>query len=221
MKNIFTSIWFLGLIIAVPTVILIPDIFSKYKISLMSRSPESTNEYRIYYKDLDGNGNKEKIISFKNNVNQLAFQHFNKDGGIANQLNFKYNYSPSLSHIFFGDVNQNNLQEVYGFTLKNDSLYLSWVEPYPSQNEVNNHQFISKIGTYNNGEMNFAITHFEITDVDNDKKNEILFSIEAGYSLTPRVFFSQKMEFYLNHRISVLMQTDLLLMIWIMTVKLR
>jgi hypothetical protein len=188
-KQIFLSVWLPGLIITVPLVLLLPDIFSKYKIDLIAQEPvQFKDAYKIYFEDLDGSGVKQKVTSFCNSSGQLSVQFHNDNGGMVNQINFRNAFSEKLLNIFFGDVNGNGYPEIYGFTMKNDSMYLNWNEPYPLQqvNPSGSH-FIAKIGTFENGKIDISIERFIIADLENDGKNEILFSIITGYSKKPRI----------------------------------
>ena len=128
-KHLIPSVWVLGLIIAVPVIIFMPDLFNKYKTSLfLQESAAHQMPYRIYFRDLDGNGVRQKIYSFQNGSGQLAFQYFGDDGRMMNQINFKKKYSSALSYLVFADADENGLNEVYGFTIEKDSLFLNWKE---------------------------------------------------------------------------------------------
>ena len=190
-KQIVTSIWFLALIIAIPVIVFLPDIFSKYQTDLLFKQPTDSNIIHIYFEDLNGDGTIEKITCHKNSVNELAFQLHSEDGAIKSQHNFNYNYFYRINNIYFGDIDDNGQQEIYGFTLKKDSLFLNWFEPTIS-NEKQKSRFIAEVNTFDNGKIDISILHFEVVDLDNDTKNEILISIEAGYSIHPRVLIVYK-----------------------------
>jgi hypothetical protein len=187
-KRILTSIWFLGLVIAVPVILSLPGLFKKYKISQVSQETAAQPmDYRIFFKDLDGNGIKQKIYAFPNLAGQLACQYFGDNGGMINQINFRHKFTSNLSFLFFGDVNKNGRPEIYGFTLDHDSLFLNWAEPYPSNSNSSECLFISRIGTFDNGKLNFNINRFGVGDLDHDGNNELIFSVISGYSKFPRI----------------------------------
>ena len=177
--------------IAIPAIVFLPDIFSKYKADLLLQQPTDSNIIHIYFEDLNGDGINEIITCHKNSANELAFQSHSKDGAVENQQNFHYNYFYKTNNLFFGDIDDNKQLEIYGFTLKNDSLFLNWLEPTIS-NEKQKSKFITKLNTFDNGKIDISIQHFEVVDLESDGENEILISIEAGYSIHPRVLIVYK-----------------------------
>ena len=190
-KRIITSIWVLALIIAIPVIVFLPDIFSKYKADLLLQQPTDSNIIHIYFEDLNGDGTSEKITCHKNSANELAFHIHSKDGAVKSQDNFNHNYFCSTNNLYFGDIDNNKQLEIYGFTLKNDSLFLNWFEPTIS-NAKQKSKFITELNTFDSGKIDISIQHFEVVDLENDSKNEILISIEAGYSIHPRVLIVYK-----------------------------
>lgn len=186
MKRILTSIWFLALTIAIPVVIVFPQIFSKYKASLLSQESNNSIIDHIYFEDLNGDGIREKISCHQNSAGKLAFLLHSRHGAVINQQNFNNNYFYRTHQLYFGDIDQDKQLEIYGFTLNGDSLFLNWFEP--SSNYVTQKStFISRLSTFDNGKFDISIIHFEVVDIENDGENEILISIEAGYSIHPRV----------------------------------
>lgn len=187
-KRFLTSIWLLGLVIAIPVILLLPGFFHKYKLKLENRENAAHSvAYRIFFKDLNGNGIKQKIYAFGNSVGQLCFQYYGDRGEMVNQINFKHDYSPTLLYLFFGDVNKNGKTEVYGFTMSSDSLFLNWIEllnPYSLNTES---LFIARVGASEGGKTNFSINRFGVDDLDADGNKDIVFSIISGYSKYPRM----------------------------------
>jgi sensor histidine kinase YesM len=188
MKKFLTSVWLLGLVIAIPVIISLPGFFRKYKANLALQEPAAHKiTYRIFFRDLDGNGIKQKVYVFPNSAGQLAFQYFRDDGGMINQINFRHKFSPFLLYLFFGDADKNGKTEVYGFTLEKDSLFLNRADlnnPYSNSSES---KYITRVGTFENGTLNFSVNRFAVADIDSDDNNEIVFSIVSGYSKFPRM----------------------------------
>lgn len=186
-KRKLISPWVLGFLITIPVIFLVPDLFNRYKVKeILTESAQFIHDYHISYADLDGNGITQKVYSFKNGSNQISIQYFKDHGGMENQINFSFSYSDQLQKIFFGDVNKNGFTEIYGFSMHNDSLFLNWIEPYPARSNFHESDFITTIGTYEDGKVNLAIEHFEICDIDSNGINEILISVTTGFSKHPR-----------------------------------
>jgi hypothetical protein len=186
-KGILSSVWFLGLIIAIPVILLMPGLFNKYKATLVLQESAAFRYYRIFFRDLDGNGIKQKIYAFPNSSNQLSFQYFGDNGRIINYINFRHKYAPYLFYLYFSDINRNGKPEVYGFTLGNDSLFLNWKELTEPFSNTSESRFISRLGTFNNGDINVTVNRFTTIDIDNDGDNEIVFSVVSGFSKFPRM----------------------------------
>jgi hypothetical protein len=143
--------------------------------------------YRIFFRDLDGNGIKQKIYAFPNSAGQLAFQYFGDNGGMINQINFSRKFSSNIFYLFMGDADKNGKPEVYGFTMNQDSLFLNWAKLVNPNSNYSESLFITRVGTFNNGNVNFSVNRFAVTDLDGDSNNEIVFSVVSGYSKFPRM----------------------------------
>ena len=187
MKRILTSIWFLALLITIPIIALLPPVFSKYKIKLDSIEKKAGLHGKIYFEDMQGDGMLERIEAFEAEQNLLAFQCFNSKGKLFDQYNFPFNFNIRLSNLFFYDVDHDGLKEVYGFTEKADSIFLSWIEPYDST--YNFHTFfittIDKRRSYND----VSVHQMELFDFDGDGNKELVFSVIVGYNWFPRKLF--------------------------------
>jgi hypothetical protein len=187
-KRLLTSIWLLGLVITIPVIFSLPEIFQKYRISLVLQETAAHQvNYRIFFRDLDGDGIRQKIYVFPNSIGQLSFQYYGNNGGMINQINFKRKYTPTILYLFFGDVNKDRKTEVYGFTMNQDSLFLNWTELVNAYSISSECQFITRVGTNENNKLNFSVNRFAFNDMDNDGNLEIVFSIVSGYSKFPRM----------------------------------
>ena len=189
MKKIISSVWLLGLLLALPVIFFIQPEFNKFKIVPVKTDPRNESTLRTYFADLDNDGKKEKVYGIKNGSDQLAFQYYKLAGKMGNQVNFSHNFSPQVKELFFGDANRNGRAEIYGFSMQDDSLFLNWAELLNDSLIKKSDRFICTIGKFNQGAMNFGIPDFAVTDLENDGTCEIIFSVEAGYSLTPRKIF--------------------------------
>jgi hypothetical protein len=187
-KKILISVWFLGLIIAVPVILFMPSLFNKYKaVLVLQESAAQAADYRIYFRDMDGNGIKQKIYAFRNNAGQLACQYFRDNGGIVEQIDFNYNFSTNIPYLYFEDVNENGRLEIYGFTLSKDSLFLNWAELTRPYSHKTSCLFLTRIGIFEKVKFDFSISRFMVGDLDDDGNNEIVIAIVTGQSKFPRM----------------------------------
>lgn len=187
LKRILLSVWLLGLAFAIPVILLLPDLFNKYKTTLVLQEPAAqADNYRVIFRDLDGNGVTQKIYSFRNRAGQLSCQYFGDNGEMVNQINFSHTYTNNVPLVYVGDANNNNKLEIYGFTLGRDSLFLNWAELVTPLSNRTKSLFITRIGLFEKNKLDFTISRFNVLDLDNDGDDEIIFSIITGYSRYPR-----------------------------------
>ncbi|MFW6275474.1 MAG: sensor histidine kinase [bacterium] len=191
MKRILGSVWFLALFIFVPFILFLPPLFEQYKIVPEKSEPFGTNLLNHYYVDLNSDGEKEKIVSYVDVLNErLCLQYFEKDEPVpVDQLNYPHNYHTDLPHVFFFDSDGNGFTEVYGFTMKDDSLYLNWFEPYPDWNSNSCSKFITLVQPFNDNKFDFWVREMHFIDLNGDNSKELVFPGIAGYSLAPRNIF--------------------------------
>jgi len=196
-RNSIYSPYFLSLTVAVIIILLLPPIFQKLKIEIVEDSLLEHKESIHYYKDLNNDGNTELIIAYGDSHGQFCFQVYDHLGGVAGQWNFPGECSRYTMELFFGDVNDNNILEIYGFTVHNDSVFLSAFEPLPDDRTLINFRFIDTFGTQGR-QIDFNIPFLKVDDLENDKKKEIILCIAGGFSLTPRKIYRYD---YLNDSI--------------------
>lgn len=188
MKRILTSIWFLALIITIPIVAMLPPVFSKYKISLDSIERRAGIKGKVLFSDLQNDGQPDRVESFRAEQDLLAFQCFTPDGKLFNQFNFPFKFVERLTNLFFFDVDNDGLQEVYGFTAKQDSVFMSWVEPYDTLHPFHTY-FVATIDTRRRTDLDVSVHQMEYFDFDGDGNKEMVFGLIVGYNWFPRKLF--------------------------------
>ena len=195
MRHLMTSGWILGLIIALPIILSMPVLFNKYRADLVLQEPAAHSvNYRIQFRDLDGNGIKQKIYVYRNDPGQLTFQYFADNGAIINRVSFPHKHTAPLAYLLFGDANRNGIAEVYGFTLNKDSLFINSTELKDNLFKTIHSWFVSKVGVFNNGSINVNVNRLGVTDLDHDGRSEVIFAITSGYSKFPRMIVSMDPE---------------------------
>ena len=106
----------MGLFIAVPVIVFLPDVFAKYNLKEIHRRTNQNlnsihiSNLKVNYHDLNGDGKHEIIESFgfqKGDYKIHSIQYFSDNGGLFDQINFKGKYSTLISNIFFSDLNKN------------------------------------------------------------------------------------------------------------------
>jgi two-component sensor histidine kinase len=187
--NIIASPFFLALILFAIVYIFIPDdLFQKNKIDLVSRDMVGNNEY-IFYENLDMDGTSEKIRRYidKDGMNALNVYLF--DGTIIDQFNFRRN--TKLTHLLYAlDRDNNGLKEIYDLSHSNDSIFLNWVEPLNESGNIPQSIFVTTMPYNRYGNIDYSSISFRIADLNKDGNNELLFTVNGGYSKFPRKVFA-------------------------------
>ena len=187
-KSIVFSIWVFALFIAIPVIIILPPIFEKYKIELIERVKKVNDDCLVYFEDLNGDGSIERIESYESTYSILSLQCFSEKGNLIDQYNFPHTIHESLKKIFFADFDNDKLKEVYGFVVKNDSVFISWVEPLDTMHLFTT-QFCTTINTEKRELLDISLKDLEIVDFDGDNNLDLVFSIAVGYNWFPRKMF--------------------------------
>ncbi|MFC0878325.1 sensor histidine kinase [Saccharicrinis sp. FJH2] len=193
MKKTITSIWFLALIITIPITFLIPKVFDKYNCELIQEGESGLalkSNPRLHFVDLDSDGKMERIESFKDlGNNRFSIQIYDNNGGMFDQINFPERYNSQTDRLFFEDVDNDGHKEVYKFSYHNDSLYLTWLNLTPSIGKINSLP-LCKIHTYGDNLIDYQLyIKMHCLDVDNDGSKELIFPVNAGFSILPRQIF--------------------------------
>jgi len=177
-KSIFYSPYFIALVITVIIIFFLPDLFSKYKATIIEEGEILNTTEIIYYNDLNGDGNCEKICSFISSDNCHAIQVFDKDGGIIDQWNLKGLVAGLEERVFFGDFNNDGQKEIFSFSEANDSIFLYIVDPVENGEFLVKHRFISSINKTIK-DTDYHIRDIHLKNLTNDSLYELIFVIQA------------------------------------------
>lgn len=166
----------------------IPNYFQKYQAKIIN-TVELSDFQQVCYHDLDGDGITEKIFlsnSVENNIPNVYYLDVN--GAVINQWNLKGQWlaKPAL---YFGDYNDNGYIEVYSFTQENDSLFLNVNELLLDKGFKFEDKYFSRAGIYNDNKSDIFQVDADFFDVNNDGKDEFVFTLYGGYSKYPRNTF--------------------------------
>ncbi len=190
-KKILTSIWFLAIFVAIPVVVFFPTVFSKYNCELVSQKRlDNLKDSRVYFEDLDSDTKIEKIIFFRQPVdgNTLSFQFFDENGGMIDQVNFAIEFHIDIHNLYFEDADGDGNKEIYLFSFERDSLVLNWLQVTPKESPLTS-VGICELNYYEDGLLDYSIGPIYCVDLENDGKKELVFTVNGGYSYSPRQIF--------------------------------
>ena len=186
LKEYITHPVFLSLIIWVILVLVIPPVFSKYRIKHIRDEYTTTKEWE-YFLDYDNDNLSEKISLDLNDLKQTKII-VSKDNKILKQYNLKYQPA-DVNTVYSGDYNKDGYLECYFYTMNQDSIFLNIIDPYISQKTIVAGRFIDfrKKAT-----QSTDIPHIEtvgMIDNQNKKFKDLVFFINTGYSKQPRALY--------------------------------
>jgi len=187
--NIITSPFLISLPIAIGLFVFIPVNFQKYKLDLIDQwnvDIEKTGA-NLYFYDFDRDGTSERCYVFTNILETVAIKITRNDHSLIEQWNFDGKLINESSRVSFGDYDDNGKDEVYLFSLKDDSLFLNAIEPFGCGFLLKNNLIttINKVG----GKLDFSIGNAKLIDLDNNGYKEVVFNINAHFSLQPRAIY--------------------------------
>ena len=162
--------------------------FSKYDVKLIKEGKTKYQDEIIYYFDLDGDGNSDKILSFLAPQEFHCVQVFDHDGGVIDQWNLNGILPGKNRRLIVGNYNDDNISEIYTFSQSGDSVLLSAFTPVEKGTYFIKNRFVSTVDEID-GRIEYGINELSLTDLNNDGFNELVFSIASGFSLQPRKIF--------------------------------
>ncbi len=174
-----------------------PLVFPAY--SLKERSLMYTNKpmnrTQNFFHDFDHDGASEFLqLKFNSAIYQAiesGIKIYNSNDGIIDQWNFLEPWVPQK--LIFGDADQDGFDEVYIFTLKDDSLFLYGIDPRQRLRFKLFRKFLLRGPRSNpNPKRVWDIYRIEgfMLDGDKDGYPDIYFNLRAGFSLQPRQMFA-------------------------------
>ena len=187
-KTLIYSPYFLAFLFSIIVIILLPPMFAKYKIETKTTGQTKYQDEIIYYSDLDGDGNSEKIKSFVSTQDHYCIQVFDYEGGIIDQWNFTHKLPGKNERLIAGDFDFDGQKEIFTLSQEQDSLFLYGIKPVLKGEYLIKRRFISILNRVNN-KIEYSITDFNLIDLDNDSIKELVFIVHSCFSLQPRSIY--------------------------------
>lgn len=193
---------FIGVISALVTVIISTALlpFKPYRTRItyiQTKNPQSAIYY-TYYKDLNNDGQKEKIVF--NRIVQFKSNRDIKIYNSKNQLIFKRELKEPWIYDGWrtGDFDGDSLKEIYifsrkRFSSKHDSIFLFVFNPFGQQKVLINRANIVNTDDIENNPHGVWIPNIKIIglwDVDGDGSKELIFYIFSNLGWEPRNIYA-------------------------------
>lgn len=192
LSRIFTNPWVLAIVFAGIIIAVLPLRLDKYTLEIFDQ--QMVNESQNHFLDLDGDGISEWIELGKNYHSDefpylLSRTNLHNDlaGQQLHQINFRGMWIEDVDPMF-GDFDVNGKSEVYFLATSSDSLFLMGVDPF-LEDGVFLEKFITKVEKREDT-WDFQTFNGGLYDMDDNGFKEVIFSVVAGYALSPRKIYS-------------------------------
>lgn len=185
-------IFTLSIITTVSTIFYIKNNLYLFEFNVIKSTPIINNSLSFYY-DVNNDGKIENIgLNVHKDINQLNYSILimNEDNLISRQFNL-YGMS-KLRWLYFSNYNDDNYKDLFVFTQKNDSVFLSLFDIKNDLEILKNKFITSKPDSAKKDFWDISI--IPITLVKNNQDKELIFSIVAGYSVYPRTVYLYDLE---------------------------
>jgi two-component sensor histidine kinase len=137
------------------------------------------------YTDLDHDGKSEKLQIIMNNSSRkkTGLLVYTSSGKIIEQWNFR-GVMYSSNNYFVGDMNGDGRDEVFLFSVKNDSLFLHCVDPL-ERRVLFSDRYIEKVKKLNE-KYDYSLYEGFLYDGNGDGIREYYFPLMCGFARFPR-----------------------------------
>lgn len=174
---LFTA--FIASFITVACYFIFPKL-QKFKADIIS-TETVPDEFHLF-EDLNSDHISEKIRFHKNFMGKSAFLIEEKD-----KLIYQHNFEGIFirnKFYHFDDYNNDGLKEIYIFTYKKDSAFLSIIEG-TTDRIIINEKFITTF-LYHAELPDFHVTYFDLKDFDNDGYKDLFLNMHCAFSYKTR-----------------------------------
>jgi two-component sensor histidine kinase len=176
----------ISLVIWAILVLLIPPLFSKYKIKHIHDEYTTPNVWNFFL-DYDNDKLSEKI-SFDLNDPEQTKIIVSKNGKILNQYDLKYQPA-DINSVYSGDYNKDGYLELYVYTMNQDSIFLNVIDPYLLRKTIISNRFID---FRKKAPQSVDTPRIETAGMIGDRNKifkDLIFFINTGYSKQPRKLY--------------------------------
>jgi hypothetical protein len=173
----------LALIATLLIFIISPPVNQRLNIKLVETQLRNQNQF-YFYEDLDNDGISEEIRTFLNSEGKAAIDGYFEGKKYMNQWNFAGTFT-FKDFICFYDINKSGVKDVIFTTCEKDTIRLNIFNPITEEILLYNFPLIA---IRNKNDLFVYISG--IHDIDGNGKDEIILTINAGYSLQPRKILS-------------------------------
>jgi hypothetical protein len=181
----------LSLVIAGLIIWFLPPMFNKYETKLFWFENIVNDKMYILVHDFNHDGQSEAaLLQYQTGSGMKPFVSIRT---LTHQILDNWPFSNGVwlgaPGIVTGDYDQNGQDEIYAFILRNDSVFLTGIEPFGTKGVVIDEHFVYK-GISLNHVFDAPVRDMVLCDLNRDGYQEVVFSVMAGYTIQPRAVFA-------------------------------
>lgn len=181
--------WFLAMILSIIVILLLPDMFDKFRIEIVETNRYDPLSELIFQRhvDLDHDGNTELLSSFYSTDSMSAVQVFLPDGGLVDQWNFRGKLINKRSCIT-GNADHDPYAEIYLFTKDADTVLIHGIELFDSISPISFESRKLCILHPRSKRGHLSLMEAKIENVDADVLGELIISLTSGGKFPNNLF---------------------------------
>ena len=189
-SSIFLHPVFIALILSLAISFLFLPEYTKYTVQVTDQIKNFAGSEIFMYDDLDENGYSDRIqtAGYSNGTYCVTIMFepgiFFQEWDVRGHFRFA-----KKTYLITGDYDGNSRKEMYLFSLSHDSILLHIISDLFSNEPVFQTRFITQVATINDS-AHVEIARGEMEDMNGDGFKELIFGVNAGFSLYPRAVFS-------------------------------
>ncbi len=170
-----------GLPFAVLVILLMPNLFPKYKVEII-QSYNSPEKFIQKYIEIDGNDRNEKVILY-NNLNIMPpsphVSIYDNEDDPMFDIVLDHSWI-KINNLFNADLNKNKRNELYIFTQSEDSVFLNQFEYYSKDSMIMQKVMVDAIKN-SKGNYDIVLNNIGSTDVNGDGNEDFIFMISSEF----------------------------------------
>lgn len=181
--NILSNPFFLAAVFVLPGVIYFEISTPKFIAETLNKNTLSEDQY-YFFQDIDGDGPLELIRSKLNNNGDAAIV-IEKNNKIFQQINLEGVFTSEYMPVFIDRPAQQDTSKIFILTRINEKIWLFQTNPLDTLNPIKKQVLVDSVWTIDD-KIDFSTSFWGTCDMNNDGYEEVLFYINAGFSIYPR-----------------------------------
>lgn len=188
LTNQLNNPYLLSLLLSLPFILIFPGAIDHYEIETLQRKYASKENELNFWADVNRDGIFEQVQTFTNRKGNAAVTIRNRNNNALNQWNLETTYPKKMDKrsILIDDLDKDSIPEISLITHDSGRIYLNIIKVSLKDRIWQEKIFLDSISGKNWEKDYWSFFYHEAIYPKNEQFADILFSISAGFSRTPR-----------------------------------